>query len=128
MIVGPNLGVGDGMEAVISARAASRRPEVSPIEYVVESMLDPDAVVVATYAPGVMKAIDDLPSKLKDYEIVNVAAFVAAHGSAEPLTPADLERAEAMIAVARAARAARREAVTQASAPASTSAGAAATD
>jgi len=108
MIVGPNLGVGDGMDEVFSARAASRRPELSPIEYAVESILDPDAVVVATYAPGVMKAIDDLPANLDDQEIVSVAAYVAAHGRSEGLTPADLERAAAQIPVARAARSARR--------------------
>ena len=108
MIVGPNLGVGDGMDAVFSARAADRRPELSPIEYAVESMLDPDAIVVASYAPGVMKGIDELPAKLDEQEIVSVAAYVAAHGGGEGLTPADLERAAAQIPVARAARIARR--------------------
>ncbi len=108
MIVGPNLGVGDGMDEVFSARAAKRRPELMPIEYAVESIVDPDAFVVASYAPGVMKAIDDLPAKLDDQEIVSVAAYVAAHGQSEGLTPADLERAAAQVPVARAARSARR--------------------
>lgn len=108
MIVGPNLGVGDGMDEVFSARAAGRRPELSPIEYAVESILDPDAIVVPTYAPGVMKAIDDLPAKLDDQEIVSVAAYVAAHGRSEGLTQEDLDRAAAQIPVARAARNARR--------------------
>ncbi len=110
MIVGPNLGIGDGLSAVLADRVPARRPGLSPIEYVVESMLDPDAVVVMSYAPGVMKAIDDLPNQLKDHEIVNVAAFVASHGADDPLKPADLEAAEARIAPARAARAARRHA------------------
>ncbi|HFE47651.1 MAG TPA: c-type cytochrome [Nannocystis exedens] len=110
MVVGPNLGIGDGMSQVLASRVPARRPELSPIEYVVESMLDPDAVVVASYAPGVMKAIDDLPNKLKDDEIVNVAAYVAANGADEALKPADLEAAQARIAPARAARAARRQA------------------
>lgn len=108
MIVGPNLGVGDGMDEVFSARAAGRRPELSPIEYAVESILDPDAIVVPTYAPGVMKAIDDLPAKLDDQEIVSVAAYIAAHGRSGGLTKEDLERAAAHIPVARAARSARR--------------------
>lgn len=108
MIVGPNLGIGDGMEEPLVARARRRRPELSPIEYVIESMLDPDAIVVPSYAPGTMKSIDDLPLDLDDRELVQIAAFVAMQGAPEPLTPQDLERAEARLAPAREARAARR--------------------
>jgi len=108
MIVGPNLGVSDRMEDVLAVRAKSRRPELSPIEYVVDSMLDPDAIVVPTYAPGTMKAIDDLPLGLEDREIVQIAAYVASHGASTPLTPRDLEQAQARIALSREARAERR--------------------
>lgn len=118
MIVGPNLGVGDGMEAPLAVRAKTRRPELAPIEYVVESMLDPDALVVPTYAPAVMKAIDDLPSALSDDEVVAVAAFVASQGAEAPLEPADLERARAQIPRARASREARRAASAAAADPA----------
>lgn len=117
MYNGPNLGVGDGMTEPLAVRAKLRRPDALPIEYVVESMLDPDAIVVPTFAPGVMKAIDELPSQLSDGEIVAVAAFVASRGADPPLVPSDLERAKARIPAARAARAARRAAA-QAPAPA----------
>ncbi len=108
MIVGPNLGIGDGMDEVFAARAGKRRPALSPIEYAVESIVDPDALVVDSYAPGVMKAIDDLPAQLDVEEIVSVAAYVAAHGQREGLTREDLERAAAQVSAARTARAARR--------------------
>ena len=127
MIVGPNLGVGDGMDEVFSARAAGRRPELSPIEYAVESIVDPDAVVVPGYVPGVMKAIDDLPANLDDQEIVSVAAYVTAHAPSDGLTLADLERAAAQVPIARAARSARRSggAASSPPAPAMATAGAA---
>lgn len=110
MYNGPNLAVGDGMTEPLAVRSRARRPDLPPIEYVVESMLDPDALVVPTFAPGVMKAIDDLPSQLADHEIVAVAAYVASQGADPPVSPTDLERALARIPVARAARAARKAA------------------
>lgn len=110
MYNGPNLAVGEGMTEPLAVRARTRRPELLPIEYVVESMLDPDALVVPTFAPGVMKTIDELPNKLADHEIVAVAAYVASQGADPPVAPTDLERALARIPLARDARAARKAA------------------
>lgn len=110
MVVGPNLGVGDDMKEPLADRARARRPELRPTEYVIESMLDPDRVVVPSYAPGVMKSMDDLPIELSNDDLVALAAFVSAHGASSPPTPDDLERAKAYIATAREARASRREA------------------
>lgn len=108
MVIGPNLGIGDGMDRPLAARAKARRPELSPIEYAVESIVDPDAVGVETYAPGVMKSLDDLPFDASDDDIVGLAAFITAADPSVSLEPDDLARAAAQIAAARAARAARR--------------------
>jgi mono/diheme cytochrome c family protein len=105
MIIGPNLGVGDGMTAPVALRARERRPDLLPIEYVVESIVDPDAVVVSGYARGVMKRYEEPPIALTDDEIVALAAFVAGEG--EGVRAVDLRAlgaARARIATVRAAR------------------------
>jgi mono/diheme cytochrome c family protein len=61
-IIGPNLGT----------RLA--------IEYVVESIVTPDAITVSGYAPGVMKDYTQPPISLTDDEIIALAAFVAGEG------------------------------------------------
>jgi hypothetical protein len=87
---GPNLGVDplclsdaktlterDPVACVpVGERAKLRRPELSPIEYVVESIMDPDRVTTPTYAPKVMKRLDEPPVSLSDAEILALAAFV----------------------------------------------------
>jgi mono/diheme cytochrome c family protein len=107
MIVGPNLGIGDGMTEPVGLRATRRRPDAPPIEYVIESILDPDAVVVESYARGVMKSPDDLPQEISDEELVHLAAFIVAQGKPEELDAADLGRAAAAIPRARQAKAQR---------------------
>ena len=76
MIVGPNLGVGDEFEQGVAERAKLRRPELSAPAYVLESMLDPRAVVVDGYAAGVMRSPDDLPQPPSDEDLVALAIFV----------------------------------------------------
>src|SRR5262245_60478546 len=83
-IIGPNLGVGDGMDEPLALRAKTRRPELTPIEYVVESIVTPDAFTVATYAPGIMKTYTQPPISLTDEEIIALAAFVAGEGEGVP--------------------------------------------
>lgn len=109
MVVGPNLGVGDGMTAPVVSRAAERRPALSPVEYVIESMIDPDAVVVESYARSVMKSLDEMPQEVSDDELVALAAFVVAQAEPQRLSPQDLERAAAAIPAARESRERRRK-------------------
>jgi mono/diheme cytochrome c family protein len=102
MVVGPNLGIGDGMKQPFAKRASSRRAGLSAIEYAVESIVDPDAFVVESYPPGKMKKPEELPTPLSDADIVELAAFVATQGAEVPLTAADLDRARAVLSSARA--------------------------
>ena len=101
-VVGPNLGAGDGMDSPVAAR---RRTTLRPIEYVVESIVDPDAYVVSGYARGVMPRQEDPPVSLSDDEIVSLAVFLSRGGPAVDETT--VAAARASVARARAARAAR---------------------
>jgi hypothetical protein len=83
-ITAPNLGVGDGMAEVVGVRAKARRPELEPIEYVVESIVLPDAVVTPGYVRGIMKPYWQPPISLSDDEIIALAAFVAGEGEGAP--------------------------------------------
>jgi hypothetical protein len=105
-IVGPNLGVGGDQLVPVGARA--RRQGVRGIEYVVESIVDPDAYVVSGYARGVMRPYEEPPISLTDDEIVELSAFLAGEGpGAERIDRAALGRARARIGVTRQARSAR---------------------
>ena len=108
MVVGPNLGIGEDMKAPVAVRASSRKPEAEPAAYVIESILDPDAVVADGYAPGVMKSPDDIPIALGNDDLVALAAFLITDGSDTPLGADALEVAREAIAPARASRDARR--------------------
>lgn len=102
---GPNLGVDPacaGARAVltdkdpvaceaVAGRVGARRPGLSAIEYVVESVLDPDRVIAPTYAPKVMKRLDQPPVSLTDDEILAIAAFVS--GGACPKAAAEIAAA-----------------------------------
>jgi len=108
MIVGPNLGVGEGTTEPVARRVTSRGVQLDPAIYIIQSILDPDAVVVPGYARGVMKSPDDIPVALSDDEFVDLAAFILTIRATEPLDPAQLELARTQIPLARAARALRR--------------------
>lgn len=95
-IIGPNLGVGEGMTRPVGIRAASRRPGLTPIEYLIESILTPDAFVVPGYPAGVMKAPDEPPISLKDDEVVALATYLAGLGGRR-VQAADVARARAAI-------------------------------
>lgn len=105
-IVGPNLGVGDDQTAPVGLRV--RHDDLRGIEYVVESIVDPDAFVVAGYARSVMKRYEEPPIALTDEEIVALAAFLAGQGpGVSPLRELDLSRARQRVDVTRRARQAR---------------------
>lgn len=105
-IVGPNLGVGDDQTAPVGLRV--RHDDLHGIEYVVESIVDPDAFVVSGYARSVMKRYEEPPIALTDDEIVALAAFLAGQGpGVSPLDKAALLRARQRIDVTRRAREAR---------------------
>jgi hypothetical protein len=113
---GPNLGVdplcaSDGRALTerdpvacrpVAERVAARRPGLGPLEYVVESIMDPDRVVAPTYAPKVMKRLDEPPVNLADHEILALAAFVA--GGACPKTAEGIAAARGFILPCRQAR------------------------
>ena len=103
---GPNLGRGDGMDSPIGVRAALRRPALRPVEYLVESMIDPDAVIAPSFARGVMTPPDRAPINLHDDEVVAVAVFLASDGG-PAIDAAALAGARARIALTRKARATR---------------------
>jgi cytochrome c2 len=102
-VIGPNLGVGEGQDQPVIVRALSRRPRLRPIEYIVESIIDPDAVVTPGYVSGVMKPPDLPPISLCDDDLVAVATFLAMTGRAE-----DVRAAREFIPTARRQRAIRR--------------------
>jgi mono/diheme cytochrome c family protein len=102
-IVGPNLGIGDGQAMPVGARV--RHDGLYGVEYVVESIVDPDAYVVAGYARGVMKPYEEPPIALTDEEILAIAAFIAGEGDASPIVDrAALERGRKRIQLSREAR------------------------
>lgn len=86
----------------VAERAAARRPGLSPIAYVVESIMDPDRVVTPTYAPKVMKRLDEPPVSLSDEEILALAAYVV--GGACPKSVQGLVAARDFMGPCRAAR------------------------
>ena len=86
----------------VAERAAARRPGLSPIEYVVESIMDPERVVTPTYAPKVMKRLDEPPVSLSDEEILALATYVA--GGAGPNSMRGLVAARGFMGPCREAR------------------------
>ncbi|MCC6620143.1 MAG: hypothetical protein IT385_02750 [Deltaproteobacteria bacterium] len=98
---GPNLGVGPGFPEPIGRREHVTRPA---LEHVIESLVDPDAVVTPGYAAGKMPRVEEPPIGLEDAEIVALATFVAAAGAERPIPEAALREAAGVAAAARAAR------------------------
>ena len=108
MIVGPDLGVGDEMSEPFAVRAGTRGEAIDPPRYAIESILDPNAVVVPGYARSVMKSPDDIPLALTDEQLADLAIFVTSIGAREAIDAGAIERARAHIPVVRAAREQRR--------------------
>jgi hypothetical protein len=60
----------------LPTRARLRRPELSPLQYTVESVVDPDHLTVPGYARGVMKRAEDPPIALTDEDILALSAWL----------------------------------------------------
>ncbi|HVS16130.1 MAG TPA: cytochrome c [Thermoanaerobaculia bacterium] len=76
---GPNLaGVGE--------RAAGRVPGLSDVEYLTQSLYQPDAFVVPGYAAG-MVPVDRAPIGLDDLEVLMVVAYLQSLGGEPTVSP-----------------------------------------
>jgi mono/diheme cytochrome c family protein len=65
--------------AGVGARAATRKPGMSAKAYLIESLLHPDAFVVAGF-PNIMPHIDKPPISLNRSELAAVVAFLESQG------------------------------------------------
>jgi hypothetical protein len=94
---GPNLGSNAEFPEPFARRAPGRRPGVDTLAYAIESILHPDAFVVPGFAPGVMKSVDDLPTRLSDGDIIGLALYVSSIGATTLPTEADIKAARTLI-------------------------------
>jgi hypothetical protein len=69
----------------VAARAATRVPGLSEIEYFAQSMYEPDKFIVPGFNPG-MPAINKPPIGLTDQEILCVMAYLQTLGGTATLT------------------------------------------
>jgi mono/diheme cytochrome c family protein len=69
----------------IGSRAASRVPGMSDIDYLAQSMYEPDAFVVDGFNPG-MPVINKPPIGLTDQEILAVIAYLQSLGGTPTVT------------------------------------------
>lgn len=69
----------------IGARAAERIPGMSDIEYIAQSMYEPDAYIVEGFNPG-MPVINKPPIGLTDQEILSVIAYLQSLGGTPTVT------------------------------------------
>lgn len=69
----------------IGAVAGSRKPGMSDVEYLAESMYDPNAYIVEGYLPG-MPPIYKPPISLTDEEILTVIAYLQSLGGTPTVT------------------------------------------
>lgn len=69
----------------IGRKAGSRKDGFSDIDYLAESLYDPDAYIVEGFAPG-MPAVNKPPISLSDKEILTVIAYLQSLGSAPSVT------------------------------------------
>jgi mono/diheme cytochrome c family protein len=63
----------------IGARAGSRRPGLSDVDYLAQSIYDPSAFIVPGFNPG-MPVINKPPIGLTDQEIIAVIAYLQSQG------------------------------------------------
>ncbi len=90
----PNLGAAAGFDAPVGVRAATRKEELSHIEYIVESIYDPNAFVVPSFPKGLMKPINRPPISLTDPEITSVVLFLLENSGVPVDDAADVVRAQ----------------------------------
>jgi mono/diheme cytochrome c family protein len=69
----------------IGSRAASRVPGLNDVEYLAQSMYEPDVFVVSGFNPG-MPAINKPPIGLTDQEILCVIAYLQSLGGTPSVT------------------------------------------
>jgi len=69
----------------VAARAATRVPGLSDIDYLAQSMYEPDTYIVAGFNPG-MPAINRPPIGLTDQEILTVIAYLQTLGGTATVT------------------------------------------
>lgn len=70
----------------IATRAATRIPGFSALDYLAQSLYEPDVYIVDGFNPG-MPAIDKPPVALTDGEILTVIAYLQSLGGTPTLTP-----------------------------------------
>jgi len=63
----------------VGARAKTRKPGMSDVEYLAESLYDPNVFIVEGYTPG-MPTINKSPIGLSDQEILAVIAYLQSLG------------------------------------------------
>ncbi len=69
----------------IGARAATRRPGLSALDYLAESIYDPNVFIVSGFNPG-MPIINKPPIGLSDQEILAVMAYLQSMGGQVTVT------------------------------------------
>jgi mono/diheme cytochrome c family protein len=69
----------------VAARAATRIPGMSEIDYLAQSMYEPDVYIVEGFNPG-MPAINRAPIGLTDQEILTVIAYLQTLGGTPTVT------------------------------------------
>jgi mono/diheme cytochrome c family protein len=75
--------------AGIGARAATRKPGMSAKQYLIESLLQPNAYLVAGFPP-IMPAVDKAPISLNRSEVWALTAFLESLGSTVDVTLNDI--------------------------------------
>jgi mono/diheme cytochrome c family protein len=75
--------------AGIGARAATRKPGMSAKQYLIESLLQPNAYVLAGFPP-IMPAVDKAPISLNRSEVWALTAFLESLGSTVDVTLNDI--------------------------------------
>ncbi|NIT63923.1 MAG: cytochrome c, partial [Gammaproteobacteria bacterium] len=69
----------------IASRAAARKPGYGALDYLAESLYEPDVYVVEGFNPG-MPAVDKPPVGLTDQEILAVIAYLQTLGGEPTVT------------------------------------------
>lgn len=69
----------------VGARAGNRKPGMDDIEYLAESLYDPNAYIVEGFNPG-MVAVSKPPISLSDQEILTVIAYLQSLGGTPTVT------------------------------------------
>ena len=83
----PNLGIfGQQFTRPVAVRAAERKSSdgYSAVEYLVESLYDPDAFIVSGFSKGLMPPIHRPPIELDDDDIASVTLFLIAESDIDP--------------------------------------------